>query len=91
MSDDTSVDGAVWRKNFYQHLTLERHAGKLTLHRQEALYVMMVLWEIGERPTDAEVAAEARVSARTVLRARKDARDLGLLKLAKQLRQLFSV
>jgi len=66
----------AWRRR----LELERHARNLTLHRQKALTTLLAFWGAeGLFPSDAAVAELAGVSARTVRRARVDARELGLL------------
>ncbi len=66
----------AWRRR----LELERRAHNLTLHRQKALTTLLAFWGAeGLFPSDAAVADLAGVSARTVRRARVDARELGML------------
>lgn len=66
----------TWRRR----LRLEWQACTLTLHRREALAALLTfVGDAGLFPSDAAVAERAMCSARTVRRARADARELGLL------------
>jgi hypothetical protein len=59
----------------------EHAAGNLTPARRDALTTLLRLLCTGDaEPSDAEVAEAAHCSARTVRRARADARELGLLR-----------
>ena len=67
---------SAWRRR----LELERLAGHLTMHRQHALRTLLAF--VGDRglfPSDQAVAELAGCCARTVRRAREEARELGLL------------
>jgi hypothetical protein len=77
------ADYHAWR----QCLDLERRAGHLTLHRKLALETLLTFGALedadGLFPSDEAVAERAGISARTVRRARKDAREMGLLTWAR--------
>ena len=61
-------------------LEAERRAGRLPIARRDALLVVLTLKEANGSPVSDVVAAElARCCARTVRRARADAKRLGLL------------
>jgi hypothetical protein len=67
----------AWR----MRVCAECAAGNLTRARKDALTALLALMSEGDaEPSDAEVAALAHCSSRTVRRARADARLLGLLR-----------
>jgi hypothetical protein len=80
-----TIDGLVWLEPgewtaWRLRVKAEHLGGNLTPARRDALVALVGLQCAGDtEPTDEAVAALAGCSARTVRRARADARELGLL------------
>jgi len=71
------IDFIAWRRR----VTQEHAMRNLTHARRLALEALLRMWRPNDtfEPTDDEIALQAGCSARTVRRARADAREIGLL------------